>query len=207
MPPLRKPPTGTSATSCVRRRRRAVELLSRRLARIAGVIGAVQLPVAAQRRASRCSVTGWPAGSLAAGEAGRVGCSRRRGSRAGRAGRSRARSPGSARMALSSEAKAKRPVGGVVERLDAEPVAGEEAALRPGVPDGEGEHAAQAGGRPRPTPRRRAPPPRCRCACRSGARADQVLAQLAEVVDLAVVGDPDRAVRCRSAVAVGRSGR
>ena len=61
---------------------------------------------------------------------------------------------------------------GVVERLDAEPVADQDAAALGAVPDGHGEHAAQPLGKRRGrAPRTGAAAPRCRSGCAARGRA------------------------------------
>ncbi len=81
----------------------------------------------------------------------------------------------------------------VIQRLDAEPVAGEKEAALAGVPEGEGEHAAEPMEEPLDAPRfvavdedlgvrRRAKPV---------AEREKLAAELAKVIDLTVVGEKD----------------
>ncbi len=113
---------------------------------------------------------------------------------------------GEERLDLRGEGDAvRRP--GVVERLDPQPVAGEEEPAPRAVPEGEGEHAVQE--RQKGVAALLVEPQEdlgVGLGAEGAAARLQLLFELQEVVDLAVVGDRDRAVRGRHRPAAAPGG-
>jgi hypothetical protein len=99
---------------------------------------------------------------------------------------------------LDLRAEDQRPARGqgVVEGLDADPVAEEEELVSPLVPEGKGEHTPEAVQKGRRTPFLVGVDERLGVGLggHGVAPGDELVADLGEVVGLSVVGDPDRAV-------------
>ena len=149
-PPDRNAPIGTSLTICMRTdssRRAANRARPMRLRSVRGRRRR-KAPVAVlARRGRRSALSSVAGGSLRDAAKDRL---RRRhvAEREVRAAappdRARRVTPGSARIALASLAKTRRlRVAAQVQRLDAEPVAPEQQALAPRIPQREREHAVQ----------------------------------------------------------------
>ena len=115
--------------------------------------------------------------------------------------------PGEQRLDLGSKEKRSIGGGGIAERLFADPVARKDQALRPPVPDGQREHAAQ--------PAENACFPGVpaidddfgvAAAAEPVAQRFELLPNLEEIVDLAIVADPHRAVGARHRLMAGGRG-
>ena len=200
MPPDRKTPTGTSATRWARTRvaqarraarRRAPPTRSR--AHVARAAPGARRANAPHLDAARPTSSRWPAGSLrdVAVDRQRRRDRVEREVRLERVGVELAREAGRGAAAPSAPRRttARRRAARVVQRLDAEAVAGEHEPARARVPQRDREHAAQPldeAGAVLLVEVRRAPP--CRSASRKRCpRASSSLAQLGVVVDLAVL--------------------